>query len=291
MKAPAGPVLRRSLRVRTVQASLEIEGNTLTEEQVTAVLEGKRVSAPERDLREVRNAIACYERLPAWKAGSIRHLLVAHKLMMAGLVKRPGAWRSKGVGVARGNVIAHVAPPANRVPVLMSDLLAWVQADSEVPAPIRAAVCHYEMEFIHPFEDGNGRMGRLWHSLILHQHHPVFAQVPIESLIRDRQAGYYAVLGQCDKAGSSTAFVDFALEITLEALKAAATPRQSRMTAETRIAVAQGHFGKATFSRKDYLAHFHGLSPATASRDLQTAVVKRILTREGDKATARYWFA
>jgi Fic family protein len=223
-------MLRRSLRVRTIQASLQIEGNTLTEEQVTAVLEGKRVAAPERDLREVRNAIACYEKLSKWTPSTAKHLLAAHKIMMAGLVEQPGAWRSQGVGIAKGNQIAHIAPPAARVPGLMGSLLTWVRTDADVPAPIRAAVCHYEMEFIHPFEDGNGRMGRLWHSLILQRHHPLFAQVPVESAIRDRQADYYAVLGQCDKAGHSTAFIEFALELTLEALKHVITPRQPRMS-------------------------------------------------------------
>jgi Fic family protein len=239
----------------------------------------------------VHNAIACYEKLPRWNPGTAKHLLAAHKIMMAGLVKQPGAWRSQGVGIAKGNQIAHIAPPAARVPGLMESLLTWVRTDAEVPAPIRAAVCHYEMEFIHPFEDGNGRMGRLWHSLILQRHHPIFAQVPVESAIRDRQADYYAVLGQCDKAGHSTAFIEFALELTLEALKHVITPRQPRMSSTSRLEAARHHFGKATFTRKDYLHHFPGLSPATASRDLQEAVSNRQVTREGDKATAKYRFA
>ncbi len=291
LKAPASPMLRRSLRVRTIQASLQIEGNTLTEEQVTAVLEGRPVAAPARDLREVRNAIACYEKLPKWKPEFPKHLLAAHKIMMAGLVERPGAWRSRGVGIAKGNQIAHVAPSAGRVPALMEDLLAWVGEDDETPLPIRAAVCHYELEFIHPFEDGNGRMGRLWHSLILLQHHTLFAQVPVESVIRDRQADYYAVLGQCDRAGKSTAFVEFALEQTLAALKMVTSLQQGRMSSEERVSVAGQQFGVTLFSRKDYLALFAGLSPATASRDLQEAVANGILVREGDKATARYRFA
>ncbi len=276
--------------MRTIQASLQIEGNTLTEDQVTAVLEGKRVIAPARDLLEVRNAIACYDKLSRWSPGSAKHLLAAHKVMMSGLVNSPGAWRSKGVGIAKGDVIAHVAPPASRVPGLMNDLLEWVRMDTEVPAPIRAAVCHYEMEFIHPFEDGNGRMGRLWHSLILHQHHSIFAQVPVESAIRDRQTDYYNVLGQCDKAGKSTAFVEFALELTLEALKQVTDIHQPRMTSAARLAAARLHFRHDTFSRKDYLQYFPGLSQATASRDLHDAVSSRIVTREGDKATARYGF-
>jgi Fic family protein len=288
--APASPQLRRSLRVRTIQASLAIEGNTLTEEQVTAVLEGQRVIAPERDLREVRNAIACYEKLPGWRPGSVKHLLAAHKLMMAGLVKRPGSWRGKGVGIARGDIITHVAPPAQRVPGLMTELLAWVESDTEVPLPIRAAVCHYELEFIHPFEDGNGRMGRLWHSLLLLRHHPAFAQVPVDSVVRDRQADYYAVLSRCDKAGKSTAFVEFALAVTLAALKAVSAIPQTRMTSEGRVIAAQRFFGAAAFSRKDYLEQFPALSAATASRDLRDAVSKKFLIKKGDKATARYHF-
>jgi len=290
LRAPVSPMLRRSLRVRTIQASLQIEGNTLTEEQVTAVVEGRRVLAPERDLREVRNAIVCYEKLPKWDPGSAKHLLAAHGVMMAGLVKQPGAWRAAGVGIAKGNQITHIAPPASRVPGLIDTLLKWVRTDTDVPAPIRAAVCHYEMEFIHPFEDGNGRMGRLWHSLILQRHHPLFAQVPVESIIRDRQANYYVVLGQCDAAGSSTTFIEFALELTLEALKHVVMLRQPRMTSPMRIEAARHHFAKASFTRKDYLGHFPGLSPATASRDLQAAVSNRLLQREGDKATAKYRF-
>jgi Fic family protein len=290
LAGPTSPQLRRSSRVRTVQASLEIEGNTLTEEQVTAILEGKRVIAPERDLREVRNAIACYEKLPSWEPGSVKHLLSAHKLMMSGLVKRAGTWRDKGAGIARGSAITHVAPPANRVPGLMQDLLAWVESDRDVPLPIRAAVCHYEMEFIHPFEDGNGRMGRLWHSLILLRHHSVFAHVPVESIVRDRQTDYYAVLGRCDKAGKSTAFIEFALELTLEALGSATTLPRARMTQTARLDEARRQFGRVYFSRKDYLLRFPGLSPATASRDLQRAVEGKEAVREGDKATARYRF-
>lgn len=288
--SPASPQLRRSSRVKTVRASLEIEGNTLTEEQVTAVLEGKRVVAPARELREVQNAIACYEMLPRWKAGSVTHMLAAHKLMMAGLVKRPGTWRSKGVGIAKGSIVTHVAPPPGRVAGLMRDLLTWVRADTEVPLPIRAAVCHYEIEFIHPFEDGNGRMGRLWHSLILHHHHPVFAQVPVESAIRDRQSDYYRVLGVCDNDGSATAFVEFALDLTLSALQAASSLPQPRMDADARIAEGRRYFGTREFSRKDYLQRFPGLSPATASRDLQRAVERKQITRHGDRATARYRF-
>ena len=290
MPAPISPMLRRTLRVRTIQASLAIEGNTLTEEQVTAVLEGKRVIAPERDMREVRNAIFCYESLTDWNPASTKHLLAAHKRMMDGLVDRPGAWRSSGAGIAKGNVISHIAPPADRVAGLMGSLLDWLKRDTDLPLPIRAAVCHYELEFIHPFQDGNGRMGRLWHTLILFRHHPIFAQVPVESVVRDRQADYYAVLGRCDNVGSSTEFIEFALEVTLKALSLVVSMPTSRMLGSDRMEAARTHFGTESFSRKDYLARFTGLSSATASRDLQQAVTGKILEREGDKATARYRF-
>jgi Fic family protein len=283
-------MLRRSHRVRTIHASLAIEGNTLTEDQITAVLEGKRIIAPERDLLEVRNAIACYDKLPNWNPTFSKHLLAAHRQMMTGLVDRPGAWRTRSVGIAKGNVVTHIAPPFDRVPGLMKSLLEWLKKDTAVPAPMRAAVCHYELEFIHPFEDGNGRMGRLWHSLILCNHHPLFAQVPIESAIRAHQADYYAVLGRCDNAGNSTEFIEFALTLTLEALAATTALPASKMSATGRIETASQHFEARSFSRKDYLTLFPTLSTATASRDLQQAVAAHQLTRQGEKATARYQF-
>jgi Fic family protein len=283
-------MLRRSNRVRTIQGSLEIEGNTLSEEQVTALIEGKRVSAPARDLREVRNAIACYDAMASWSPWSKKHFLAAHKIMMEGLVDRPGHWRTRGVGIAKGDVISHVAPPADRVPGLIGTLLDWVKQDTPVPAPIRAAVCHYELEFIHPFHDGNGRMGRLWHSLILARYHPVFVQVPVESAIRDRQADYYRVLGQCDKAGKSTAFIDFALEVTLKALLDLTKHQSPKMGARERLDAAREHFQKQIFSRKDYIGRFPSLSPATASRDLQLAVQEGLVRRKGDKALSVYQF-
>jgi Fic family protein len=210
--------------------------------------------------------------------------------MMTGLVERPGAWRTRSVGIAKGNVVTHIAPPYDRVPGLMNSVFKWLKTDTAVPAPIRAAVCHYELEFIHPFEDGNGRLGRLWHSLILYHYHPLFAQVPIESAIRNHQAEYYAVLGRCDKAGNSTGFIEFALTLTLEALAATSALPVSKMSATGRIENARQHFGAQSFSRKGYLTLFPTLSPATASRDLQHAVATDQLIRQGEKATACYQF-
>lgn len=291
MPAPASPLLRRSQRVRTVHASVAIEGNTLSEEQVTAVLEGKHVAAPARDLREVQNAIACYERLPAWNPYSTTDFLAAHRLMLGGLIERAGRWRMGGVGVVKGSTVSHIAPPADRVPGLIRALFDWMKKDRMVPLMVRAAVCHYEMEFIHPFTDGNGRMGRLWHSLLLSRHHPLFAHLPVESVIRTRQADYYGVLGRCGKVGKSTEFIVFALEVVLEALNGAMDAEPIvRMTAMQRIAAAREHFGTRSFARRDYLARFPGLSSATASRDLQEAVKAGLVDRDGNKARAVYQF-
>ena len=160
------PRLRRKNRIRTIQASLAIENNTLTLEQVTAVIEGKRILGDPREIQEVRNAFATYEAMEEWEASSKEDLLAAHELLMHGLTDEPGRFRSGGVGIFRGEQLVHMAPPADRVPVLMADLLDWLVTTPEHPL-VASCVFHYEFEFIHPFADGNGRMGRLWQTLIL----------------------------------------------------------------------------------------------------------------------------
>jgi Fic family protein len=286
--APA-PQLRRSQRIRTIQASLQIEGNTLTEDQVTAILEGRPVAGPARDVKEVQNAIAAYESLSQWQAHNPKHLLAAHRRMMAGLMPKPGHWRSGGVAIAKGSQIAHLPPPASRVPTLMAELTAWLKQAKDVPPLVAAAVFHYELEFIHPFADGNGRMGRLWHTLILSRYHALLALAPVESIIRDRQSVYYQVLGQCDKAGNSTLFIEFSLEATITAAEAILQPlAKQTVTSEDRLQLALQSFGSGSFSRKDYLALFPTLSTATASRDLAAAVAGGNLVRSGEQAKARY---
>ena len=215
--------LRRANRIRTIQGSLAIEGNTLSEEQVTAILEGKRVLAPPREIQEVRNAIKVYDRFDAWSADSLGDLLSAHAILMAGLVDNPGAFRSGGVGVMAGSRLVHMAPPAGRVPALMKDLFAWIKATDAHPL-IASSVFHYEFEFIHPFEDGNGRMGRLWQSLILSRWAPLFANLPVESIVNERQAEYYDALNASGKNGESSVFIEFMLTSVLDALKSLATP-------------------------------------------------------------------
>ena len=219
------PKLRRENRIRSIHASLAIENNTLSLDQVTAVISGKRVLGQPREIQEVKNAFAAYEAMPSWKPHAVKDLLAAHRLMLEGLVDDPGKFRTRSVGIAKGNRIVHLAPPADRVPGLMKDLLDWLKRTDAHPL-IAGCVFHYELEFIHPFADGNGRIGRLWQTLILSHWNPLFAFLPVESVIRDRQADYYRVLASCDKAGNSSAFIDFLLNAILTALRAVSATDQ-----------------------------------------------------------------
>ena len=214
----AVPKLRRGNRIKTIQASLEIEGNTLNVQQVTAILSGQRVLGQPREIQEVRNAFNAYEQMGNFSPCVCKDLLAAHGLLMTGLVDESGKFRSGGVGVFRGTKVAHLAPPAKRVPQLIAQLLAWLQNSQEHPL-ITSSVFHYELEFIHPFVDGNGRIGRLWQTLILNRWQPLFSLLPIESVIRDRQKDYYAALGQSDTDGNATVFVEFMLNAIAQAIK------------------------------------------------------------------------
>ena len=185
--------LRRISRIRTIQGSLAIEGNTLSEAQITAILEGKRVIAPPREVQEVKNALAAYDRFDTWEPEAEKDLLEAHQFLLASLIDEAGIYRRGGVGVMAGQQVIHMAPPADRVPHLMADLFGWLATTDAHPL-IASSVFHYEFEFIHPFADGNGRMGRLWQSLILARWNPLFADIPVESLIFEHQAEYYQAL-------------------------------------------------------------------------------------------------
>ena len=219
------PRLRRINRIRTIQGSLAIEGSTLSEAQITAILEGKRVVAPPREIQEARNAIKAYDLFTQWQPSAEADLLAAHTIIMGGLLDAPGHYRSGGVGVMAGQRVIHMAPPANRVPPLMRDLLHWLQTTSEHPL-IASSVFHYEFEFIHPFEDGNGRMGRLWQTLILSRWNSLFANVPVESIVHEHQQDYYAALNASTQQGDSTPFVEFILRMILRAVPRAQSKAQ-----------------------------------------------------------------
>lgn len=212
------PRLRRANRIRTIHASLAIENNALTLEQVTSVIDGKRVLGLPREIQEIRNAYAAYECLERWRPAILNDLLEAHKILMLGLADFPGAFRTGGVGVFRGKETAFMAPPANRVHLLIHDLLNWLQNTQE-HALITGCVFHYEFEFIHPFSDGNGRLGRLWQTLILNKWKKIFAYIPVESIVQNRQEEYYHFLGECDHQGESTSFIEFMLKALLESIR------------------------------------------------------------------------
>ena len=212
------PHLRRENRIRTIHSSLAIEHNSLSLEQVTAILDGKRVLGNPNEIREVQNAYDAYELMLQLNPASVDDLLKAHRLMMNGLVPENGRFRSGGVGVFDGEQLIHMAPPAEFVPEHIHNLFEWYQ-QSELHPLIKSAVFHYEFEFIHPFADGNGRMGRMWHSLLLGKWKELFFWLPIEELIQSRQKEYYDALGMADKEVDSAVFVELMLEIIRDSLK------------------------------------------------------------------------
>ncbi len=212
------PRLRRENRIRTIHSSLAIEHNSLTLSQVTAILDGKRILGNPNEIKEILNAYEAYELTLQLDSSSVDDLLKAHKLMMNGLVPENGKFRSGGVGIFNGGALIHMAPPAEFVPEHIQNLFSWYQ-QSELHPLIKSAVFHYEFEFIHPFADGNGRMGRMWHSLLLGKWKELFFWLPIEELIQSRQKEYYDALGVADKQADSAEFVELMLEIIRDSLK------------------------------------------------------------------------
>jgi Fic family protein len=285
------PLLRKENKIKTIQSSLAIEGNTLTVDQVTNILEGKKVIGPIKDIREVQNAISVYEKLRDWKPFLETSFLNAHSLMMRGLVSDAGKWRNGNVGTFKGSQIAHVAPKAAFVPKLMSELFYSLKNDKELHPLILPCLFHYEIEFIHPFSDGNGRMGRLWQTVCLTKYHPVFEFLPVENMIANHQNNYYATLAQSDKLGSSEPFLEFSLENILLTLKEYLDSfKPKSLNQKDRIEKAKTYFGKRLFSRLDYLKLFKTLSSASASRDLREGVNMGWLIKEGDKRLTQYHF-
>ena len=271
-------LLRRTNRLRTIQGSLAIEGNTLTLEQVTAVVAGNRVLGSAREVQEVRGAVAAYDRLGEWDPAKREDLLASHGVLMAGLVDRPGHFRTTAAGIQRGEEVVHVAPPASQVRALVNDLLAWLKATGDHPL-VAACVFHYEFEFIHPFVDGNGRMGRLWQTMILSRWKPLFALVPVESLIRDQQAGYYAALNNSNRAGASTPFIAFMLQVIHDALAALdttphVTPQVTPQVARL-LAVLTGDLDRAALQKALGLADRKSFSQRYLQPALEAGLVEQ----------------
>ena len=213
------PILRKKNQIKTIHSSLAIENNTLSLKQVTDIIDGKRVLGAPDEIQEVKNAIEAYRLMPQLDALKEKDLLKAHELMMKDLVKQAGHYRQEGVGVFDGNGnCLHMAPPADRVPQLMGDLFQWVKTTKEHPL-IHSCVFHYEFEFIHPFVDGNGRMGRFWQTMLLSRWKGIFAWLPVETIVKEHQQEYYNVIAQSDAAGESTKFVEFMLKCLLDAME------------------------------------------------------------------------
>lgn len=281
--------LRKKNRIKTIQSSLEIEGNSLSLDQVTAILDNKRIIAPQKDILEVRNAIKAYENLDNYNPISLISFCKAHDILMHGLTENPGKIRTKSVGILKGRVVTHVASPGNIVRSLIKNLFDYLKKDKDIPL-IKSCVFHYELEFIHPFMDGNGRIGRLWQTVILRQFSPVFEFLPIESLIKARQSEYYRILGESDNKGDSTGFIEFMLQIINESLEELLTNQNVNLTSKDRISIFKEKILKSTFNRQDYMRQFKDISPATASRDLKLAVEEGMLDKTGDKRTTLYKF-
>ncbi len=280
------PTLRKQNQIKTIHSSLSIEGNTLTEEQITAILENKRVVGPEKDILEVLNALEVYKSINKLKPNNEKDFLNAHKLLLQKLIQNPGKYRNQGVGIVKGSKVEHIAPPFENVPYLMRDLFEYLNDKSELTL-IKSCVFHYEMEFIHPFLDGNGRMGRLWQTLILIQDYPFFEFLPFETLISKNQEEYYKALSQSDKEGKSTKFIEYMLKIIDNSLLDLLEKSTKKLSDEDRINIFLEQ-NENEFTRKDYLNYFKDISSATASRDLKNAVENNLIVKNGDKKTTKY---
>ncbi len=280
------PQLRKQNRIKTIQSSLQIEGNTLTEDQITALIDNNRIIGPEKDVIEVINAIKVYDELQKFKLYSEKDFLDAHASLMKGLIPNPGKYRNQSVGIVKGNDIEHVAPPFQQVPYLMKDLFEYLKDDQELTL-IKSCVFHYEMEFIHPFIDGNGRMGRLWQTVILMNEYQVFEFLPFESLISATQDEYYKSLSMSDKSGKSTPFIEYMLNVIDKSLSQLLNYNNRSLKDIERLEffISQG---VKEFNRKDYMNVFKDISSATASRDLKKGLELKFFKSSGNLNKTMY---
>jgi len=212
------PRLRKKSRIKTLAGTLEIEGNFLGEEKITAMLDGKRVLGTYQEVLEVQGAINAYKEFENYHYDTLDDLLKAHKILMQEILTTAGSFRSVNVGVGSSDGVSHVAPPYGVVPDLMRDLFDWLK-NSDEHMLIKSCVFHYEFEFIHPFSDGNGRIGRLWQSVMLYDWREVFVVMPTESIVRDNQEKYYKALEDAGSKAESTPFIEFMLEVILDTVR------------------------------------------------------------------------
>lgn len=280
------PQLRKQSRIKTIHSSLKIEGNTLSEEQITALLENKRVIGPKKDIKEVLNAIDIYENLDRYNPLNEKSFLKAHQNLMNNLIENAGKYRNQGVGIVKGTKVEHLAPPYENVPHLMKDLFKYLKNPNEIEL-IKSCVFHYEMEFIHPFLDGNGRMGRLWQTLILMEKYPLFEYLPFETLISNDQEKYYNALSESDKSGKSTKFIEYMLNVINISISEVLNFNNRTLSEKDRLEYFSS-LNKIEFTRKNYMDVFKDISPATASRDLRKGVALNIFEKIGTMNKTKY---
>ena len=280
------PQLRKQNRIKTIQSSLQIEGNSLSEEQITALIENKHVVGPEKDILEVLNAIRVYDKLLTYAKTSSSSFLSAHKELMQGLIVDAGNYRKQGVGIVKGDKVEHVAPPHENVPFLMNDLFKYLENKDELTL-LKSCVFHYEMEFIHPFMDGNGRMGRLWQTVILLSEYPVFEYLSYETLISKTQNEYYKALAASDRIGKSTPFIEYMLHVINKSLGELLNYNNRILKDIDRIDYFTS-VCSTEFTRKDYMTIFKDLSSASASRDLKKGVDLGLFSISGNKNQTKY---
>lgn len=280
------PQLRKQNKIKTIHSSLKIEGNSLSEEQITALVENKRVIGAKKDILEVTNAIKVYDNIKSFKPFSYKSFLNAHKSLMNSLVEDSGKYRTQSVGIFKGSQITHLAPPAQRVSSLMDNIFQYLTKYDEIIL-IKSCVFHYEVEFIHPFLDGNGRMGRLWQTVILMQEYPIFENLPFETLINQSQEEYYRALEISDKNGNSTTFIEYMLNVLEKSLVSLLDFNNRAMSTKQRLEYFIS-LGKNEFTRKDYMDIFKDISSSTASRDLAKGVKNNILKKVGDNNKTKY---
>lgn len=277
--------LRKQNRIKTIHSSLAIENNSLSIEQITAIIEGKRVLGSPNEIMEVKNAIQSYELLLSLNPYEEKDLLKAHSLMMKNLVTRNGKYRNDGAGIFDGEQVVHLAPPADRVPALMADLFEWLKT-SDVHPLIKSCVFHYEFEFIHPFQDGNGRMGRLWQTVILKDWKDVFVWLPVETLVKENQAEYYKALSVSDSNADSTLFTEFMLSMILRAIEEIIeTEKKVTVKVTQKVTVNQKKIIEAIkqnpFVTQDELAKIVGISRKSIIQNMKKLQENGIIQRMG----------
>ncbi len=283
------PNLRRINRILSIHSSLAIEGNTLSMDQVTDIIDGKRVLGNPREILEVKNALSAYEMMGDLDPFNLDCLLKAHRVMMGGIIEDAGVLRKCGVGVYSGDKLIHMAPPYDRVPELITGLMQWAKDSKDHPL-IKSCIFHYEFEFIHPFSDGNGRTGRLWHTLILSKWNDSMASIPIESMVRRHQDEYYNAISRSTANGDSGFFIEFMLTAILEAIKKTAVTYNIDSIhgindTERKILhmIAEDEFYTAAEA-----SLLMSVSQRTVERSLASLKKKGLITREGSDKSG-YW--